>query len=172
MKKTSLFVLSLFLLAHEAQAEKMANGCEITESTDSQGNPTYLVESQGRTVTWLKQAESGKYNNMPDEEDVNSSLDAVRACENKGLNLPSKEDFEALQKCFEADKSNDRLLSDKGLRDLYEKFPDMANRAFWSSSLSSDKRHPNGVFYFSGRDGIILHDGLYGRGSVRCVVNE
>ncbi|MBU6153720.1 MAG: hypothetical protein KGP28_05415 [Bdellovibrionales bacterium] len=176
MKNFAFIVLSSLFLVHASHAEKMENGCEITESIDTQGNPAYQVESQGRTVYWLKQAESGYYTNFGDV-DHNGTItnsDAVNACAKKGLNLPSKEDFDALQLCFEATVSNPEYLSDKGLDQMingkgdFKGFKDMANKEFWSSSVHTD--HQKFAFGFS----CIYGYGVYGgyRGDphfVRCV---
>jgi hypothetical protein len=171
--KNFAFVLGILFFTHNSMAEKMLNGCVINEWNNTKGQPTYYqVVSQGRTVYWLKNAEHNGDAIYSNTGDVNTNgiitnSDAVKACTKKGLSLPTKEDFDALQRCFEAEKPDSRFLSDKGLSDLYSKFPDMAHRWFWSSSVDPDVHA--GAFLFNGLVGHVDVDLRGYHYSVRCV---
>lgn len=146
-----LLVPALFL-ASSAFAEVLENGCQLDENYHSVRY--HKVSSQdnfgvAHTVYWSKSAEKngrGVYSDLGgvDENGLivnnHTASQATYACESKGMRLPTKDEFDALLGCFEADKDmhdGNRFLSDKGMKDLTDakRFPDIKNRWFWSSSV-------------------------------------
>lgn len=135
-------------------AEVLENGCQFDENYHSA--LFHKVSSQDafgveHTVYWSKSAEQsgrGLYSNLGsvDDKGVNSATSqAVYACNSKGLQLPTKDEFDSLLRCFEADKGmrgGNRFLSAQGMKDLTDpkRFPDIKNRWFWSASLVASPR--------------------------------
>lgn len=152
--KNSIFhflLISILLVSNNSFAEVLENGCQFDENYHSA--VYHKVSSQDEfgvehTVYWSKNAEeNGRslYSNLGDIDDKGIIINnhaisqALSACKSKGLDLPTKDEFDALLHCFEADKDmhgDSRFLSEKGLKDLTDskRFPDIKNRWFWSSS--------------------------------------
>lgn len=87
------------------------------------------------------------------------------------LQLPTKNDYLALQSCFKLDANDPRDLSVQGLKDLYDTFRDMKNRWFWSSTVSENRYTPFFAYYFSGYYGRVGSAGYRDLPyAVRCVV--
>ena len=93
-------------------AEALLNGCKFNEYNDTNNGRSYWKviskDNEGalHTVYWLKQAESGTFSNAGDYEKGTFRIyntPAIKVCLEKKLNLPTKEEFEALRNCFEPD---------------------------------------------------------------------
>jgi hypothetical protein len=93
---------------------------------------------------------------------------AVAVCKKKNLLLPTKQEFEALNNCFQKANDFSDFLSRKGASDLIKKIPDMANQMFWTASVWPIFTEQ--AFLFLGNRGYVEETLTRGdQLSVRCV---
>ncbi|MBU6155182.1 MAG: hypothetical protein KGP28_12835 [Bdellovibrionales bacterium] len=146
-------------------AAALADGCEIREWNNKDGFSSYYrVSSRGRTVYWRKESEEGLHRNYGnfDRDGLITLSDAAKTCSDRGLTLPTKEDYLALLDCFQ-EKAYKKTPS--GHHKFLESFSD---RCFWSSSI-----HPadagSVAYFFNGMDHQMDQGFIGNPHFVRCV---
>ena len=185
----------------------------IGNQYDENSFASYLINSfdnagKRHAVYWLKNAEKNEdYSNLDPyvlkmlaqsndskwlqtyvKDGIITKSPAVSACENKGLSLPTHEEYEALRNCFapkEVKEATD-FMSEDDRKNMYSYFPDMYDprydtmddtgygtrysRHYWSSSVL--RRDPTYTYFFESRFGqidAVDRVSQYDEFSVRCV---